>query len=102
MPFDATPCAGLSLEDDLEKGIWLQFQECAGIPADMAPDTALRDLKLLTEEGQMTQPGAWLLARDIRNFHHQAHVSCALFRGTGKMTVINGVMVRTFTATSIR
>ena len=90
MPFDAAPCAGLSLEDDLEKGIWLQFQECTGIPADMAPDAALRDLKLLTEDGQMTQAGAWLLARDIWDVHRHAHVSCTLFQGTGETMVING------------
>ena len=38
----------------------------------------------------MTQAGAWLLARDIRDFHHHAHVSCTLFQGTGKTAVING------------
>ena len=54
IPFDAAPCAGFSLEDDLEEGIWIQFKERAGIPADMAPRTALRDLKLLMEDGQMT------------------------------------------------
>lgn len=99
IPFDAVPCTGFSLEDDLEEGIWLRFKECAGIPADMAPHTALRDLKLLTEDGWMTQAGAWLLARDIRDFHRHAHVSCTLFQGMGKTTVL---AARTFTATSIR
>ena len=30
-----------------------------------------------------------MLARDIRDFHHHAHVSCTLFQGTGKTTVIS-------------
>ena len=55
----------------------------------MEPQTALRNLKLLTEEGEMTQAGAWLLARDIRDFHHRAHVTCVLFRDTEKVTIID-------------
>ena len=89
LPLDEAPCAKFSLEDDLEESIWLRFKERAGIPADMEPRTALRNLKLLTEDGQMTQAGTWLLARDIRDFHRRAHVTCVLFRGTGKVTIID-------------
>ena len=49
--FDVAPCDGFSLADDLEEGIWLRFKERAGIPVDMELRTALRSLKLLTEDG---------------------------------------------------
>ena len=88
-PFDAAPCAEFSLAGDLGEGIWLRFKERAGIPADMEPRTALRNLKLLTEDGQMTQAAAWLLARDIRDFHRRAHVTCVLFQGTGKTEILD-------------
>ena len=89
IPLDEAPCPGFSLSDDLDEEIWHRFKERAGIPVDMEPEAALRNLKLLTEEGQMTQAGAWLLARDIRDFHRRAHVTCALFRGTEKITIID-------------
>lgn len=86
---DEAPCLRFSLANDLDEAIWLRFKERAGMPADVKPQTALRDLKLLTEEGQMTQAGAWLLARDIWDFHRCAHVACVLFMGTRKMTIID-------------
>ena len=89
IPLDEAPCPGFSLADDLDEEIWCRFKERAGVPADMEPQMALRNLKLLTEEGQMTQAGAWLLARDIRDFHRRAHVTCALFQGTEKITIID-------------
>ena len=89
IPFDAAPCAGFSLADDWGEGIGLRLKERAGIPADMELRAARRNLKLLIEDGQMTQAEAWLLACDIRDFHRHAHVSCTLFQGTGKTTVIS-------------
>lgn len=88
IPLDEAPCPAFSLSDDLDEEIWLRFKERTGVPADMEPQTALHNLKLLTKEGQVTQAGAWLLARDIRDFHRRAHVTCTLFRGTGKITII--------------
>lgn len=88
-PLDAAPCDRFSLADDLDEEIWRRFRERAGVPADMEPRTALRNLNLLTADGQMTQAGAWLLARDIRDVHRRAHVTGALFRGTGKITIID-------------
>ena len=89
IPLDEAPCPGFSLSDDLDEEIWRRFKQRAGVPADMEPRTALRNLNLLTEEGKMTQAGAWLLARDIRDFHSRAHATCALFRGTEKITIID-------------
>ena len=86
---DEEPCSGFSLPDDLDEEIWLRFKKHAGVPAEMEPQTALRDLKLLTEEGRMTQAGAWLLARDIRDVHRRAHVTCALFQGTEKINIMD-------------
>ena len=87
--FDETACDKFSLERDLDEGNWSLFQRRAKIPADMEPETALRNLHLVGEEGRMTHAGAWLLARDIRKFNISADVACALFMGTDKVRILD-------------
>ena len=80
--FDETACDSFSFMYDLDEENWSLFQRRAKIPEDMDPETALRNLRLMGEDGRMTHAGAWLLARDIREFNISAEVTCALFRGT--------------------
>ena len=87
--FDRTPCAGFSLENDLDAETWAQFSDRAKIPAAMDRIVALRNLGLLDREDRMTHAGAWLLAHDIRRFTTTAHVSCALFMGTEKVRILD-------------
>ena len=87
--FDETACDKFSLERDLGEENWSLFQRRAKIPADMEPETALRNLHLVGEDGRMTHAGAWLLARDIRKFNISADVACALFMGTDKVRILD-------------
>lgn len=80
--FDKEPCEAFSMEAHLKAGVWEPFIGRAKIPEAMHPILALRNLGLVDNEDRMTYAGAWLLARDIRQFTESAHVSCALFRGT--------------------
>ena len=87
--FDETACDRFSSEKDLDEETWSLFQRRAKIPEDMDPETALRNLHLMGEDGRMTHAGAWLLARDIRKFNISADVACALFMGTDKVRILD-------------
>ena len=87
--FDKTPCAGFSVEKDLDAETWAQFSDSAKVPDAMDRIVALRNLGLLDGEDRMTHAGAWLLAHDIRRFTTSAHVSCALFIGTEKVRILD-------------
>ena len=54
----------------------------------MESETALWNLHLLSEDGGMTRPGAWLLADDMRKFRISGDVSCALFMGTTRFAFL--------------
>ncbi len=87
--FDETLCEKFSIADDLDDENWKLFRQRARIPEGMEPETALRNLHLLTENGRMTRAGAWLLAKDIRKFRISGDVSCALFMGTNKVRILD-------------
>ena len=57
--FDETACDKFLFERDLDEENWLLFQGRAKIPAEMEPETALRNLHLVGEDGRMTYAGAW-------------------------------------------
>ncbi|MCP4667636.1 MAG: hypothetical protein GY849_14875 [Deltaproteobacteria bacterium] len=86
--FDETPCPGYDLNKDLAPRIWDRFVSRAGIPANMDTKTALRNLHL-TKEGRMTHAGAWLLCDDITRYTLRAGVTCALFRGTTNVHILD-------------
>ena len=79
--FDKEPCEAFSMKTHLEADLWERFIGRARIPEAMQTILALRNLGLVDNEDRMTYAGAWLLARDIRQFTEGAYVSCALFRG---------------------
>ena len=87
--FDETRCERFSMENDLDEENWKLFRGRARIPGRMEPETALRNLHLLKEDGGMTRAGAWLLAKDIRKFRISGDVSCALFMGTDKVRILD-------------
>ena len=87
--FDGKPCAGYSIEKDLDDEIWTRFAGRAKVPEAMEPVVALRNLGLLDSEDRMTFAGAWLTARDVRRFTVSAHVSCALFLGVEKVRILD-------------
>lgn len=87
--FDETPCNKFSLKTDLDDEVWALFRRRAKIPAGMEPETTLRNLHLLRQDGVMTHAGAWLLARDIQKFNISADVACALFMGTNKVRILD-------------
>ncbi|MDE0257894.1 MAG: putative DNA binding domain-containing protein [Gammaproteobacteria bacterium] len=80
--FDKEPCEAFSMEAHLKADVWERFIGRVKIPEAMHAMLALRNLGLVDNEDRMTYAGAWLLARDIRQFTESAQVSCALFRGT--------------------
>jgi ATP-dependent DNA helicase RecG len=43
----------------------------------------------LTKYGKMTHVGAWLLCDDITRYTLQAHVTCAMFRGTTRTYILD-------------
>lgn len=80
--FDKEPCEAFSMEAHLKADVWERFIARAKIPEAMHTILALRNVGLVDNEDRMTYAGAWLLARDIRQFTESAQVSCALFQGT--------------------
>ncbi len=87
--FDETRCEKFSFENDLDGESWGLFRQRARIPENMGPETALRNLHLLTENGYVTRAATWLLAKDIRRFRISGDVSCALFMGTEKVRILD-------------
>ncbi len=87
--FDEDICRKFSLDTDLDEKNWDLFRTRANIPAEMAPETALRNLNLINEDSQVTNAGAWLLAKDIRKCNISADISCGLFMGTDKVQILD-------------
>jgi ATP-dependent DNA helicase RecG len=86
--FDETPCTGYDLRKDLTAKIWKRFAARAGIPAKLDMKTALRNLHLV-KDSKMTHAGAWLLCNDITRYTLRAGVTCALFRGTTNVHILD-------------
>ncbi|MEA1869038.1 MAG: ATP-binding protein [Euryarchaeota archaeon] len=86
--FDETPCTDYNLERDLTPEIWSRFVKHARLPEGLEPRPALDNLHL-TKDGRMTHTGAWLLCDDITRYTLQAHVTCAMFRGTTKTYILD-------------
>jgi len=88
--FDAMACRDFSLERDLDDESWARFHRNAKLPRDVGDRVAtLENLKLITEAGQMTNAGAWLLARRIGRFNIGATITCAKFFGTEKDEILD-------------
>lgn len=86
--FDETPCTNYDLERDLTPEIWGRFVQHSRLPDGLEPRPALDNLHL-TKDGKMTHAGAWLLCDDITGYTLQAHVTCAIFRGTNKTYILD-------------
>ncbi len=86
--FDETPCQSYDLKRDLSPEIWARFVSRAGIPANMDMKIALRNLHLVKDD-RMTHAGAWLLCNDITRYTLRAGVTCALFRGTTNVHILD-------------
>ena len=86
--FDETPCTNYDMERDLTPEIWSRFIQHAHLPEGLEPSPALDNLHL-TKDGKMTHAGAWLLSDDITRYTLQAHVTCAMFRGTTKTYILD-------------
>ena len=86
--FDETPCTDYDLERDLTPEIWSRFVQNARLPEGLEVHPALDNLHLM-KNGQMTHAGAWLLCDDITRYTLQAHVTCAMFRGTTKTYILD-------------
>ncbi len=86
--FDETPCPDYDLTTDLTPEIWGRFAERAKLPASVEMQTALRNLHLV-KDGKMTHAGAWLLCDDVTRFTLRAGVTCALFRGTTNVHILD-------------
>ncbi|MBC2697315.1 MAG: hypothetical protein HF976_04780 [ANME-2 cluster archaeon] len=86
--FDETPCTNYDLERDLTPEIWSRFVQHSRLPDGLKWRPALDNLHL-TKDGKMTHAGAWLLCDDITRYTLQAHVTCAMFRGTTKTYIFD-------------
>jgi len=86
--FDETPCTNYDLERDLTPEVWSRFVKHARLPEGLNPRPVLDNLHL-TKDGKMTHAGAWLLCDDITYYTLQAHVTCAMFRGTTKTYILD-------------
>jgi ATP-dependent DNA helicase RecG len=86
--FDETPCTNYDLKRDLSPQIWNRFIQHARLPEGVDPSSTLDNLHL-TKDGKMTHAGAWLLCNDITGYTLQAHVTCAIFRGTTKTYILD-------------
>lgn len=86
--FDETPCTSYDIERDLSPEIWSRFIQNARLPEGLEPSLALDNLHL-TKNGKMTHAGAWLLCDDITRYTVQAHLICAVFRGTTRTFILD-------------
>ncbi|MBA3027649.1 MAG: hypothetical protein FP816_02390 [Desulfobacteraceae bacterium] len=86
--FDETTCTAYDLGKDLTPTIWKRFVKRANIPDKMDMVTALKNLHL-AKDGNMTLAGAWLLCDDITRYTLRAGVTCALFRGTTNVHILD-------------
>ena len=86
--FDETPCPDYDLTTNLTPEIWRRFAARAKLPSSVEMQTALRNLHLV-KDGKMTHAGAWLLCDDVTRFTLRAGVTCALFRGTTNVHILD-------------
>ncbi len=86
--FDETPCTAFDLEKYLTDECWQRFARRARLPSSHEPLATLQNQHLV-KDGQMTHAGAWLLADDITRYTLRAGVTCALFRGTTNVHIID-------------
>ncbi len=87
--FDRALCPNYDIDRDIDDERWREFSDRARIPRSMDRTVALRNLGLVDAEYRMRHAGAWLLARDIRTVTISAHVSCAMFLGTTKVSILD-------------
>jgi len=86
LPFDASICERATLDDiDPAKIRWFTGKAIAvrnwRIPADAAAETVLQKLHLL-HDGQITNAGVLLFARDPQDFMLTSEVKCMHYHGT--------------------
>jgi len=86
--FDETPCADYDLAVDLTPEVWGRFATRAKLPSTVDMRSALHNLHLV-KDGKMTHAGAWLLCDDVTRFTLRAGVTCALFRGTTNVHILD-------------
>ncbi len=86
--FDETVCPEYELGKDLTPAIWSRFATLANIPTNMEREPALRNLHLV-KDGRMTHAGAWLMCDDITRYTLRAGVTCAFFRGTTNVHILD-------------
>ncbi|MBP2132158.1 ATP-dependent DNA helicase RecG [Methanomicrobium sp. W14] len=86
--FDETACDRFDLKRDLNAEIWERFSRRARLPKGVDMLSTLQNLHLV-RDGRMTHAGAWLLTNDITAISISATVTCALFRGTDKVQILD-------------
>jgi len=86
--FDETPCDRFDINSDLNRAVWNRFVRRAKLPEGMDMYSTLQNLHLI-RNNRMTHAGAWLLAEDITSINISATVTCALFRGSDKVHILD-------------
>jgi len=86
--FDAAINRSFRIETDMSSERYRAFAQIAGIPADMEPADALRNIGLLSSEG-MTNAGVLALGCPASRYLVSATVTCALFQGTTKTKILD-------------
>ncbi len=86
--YDQTPCNEYDFDNDLTPEMWNSFAQTARIPPGMNIKTALSNLHLIKNK-KMTNAGAWLLCHDITRYNLRAGVTCAMFRGTNNVHILD-------------
>ena len=86
--YDQALCNEYNFKNDLTPEIWKNFAVNAHIPLEINIKSALSNLHLIKNK-KMTNAGAWLLCHDITRYNLRAGVTCALFRGTNNVHILD-------------
>lgn len=85
---DETLCSSFDLSVELTPARWAEFAVRVGIDPELDTITVLENLHLV-KNAELTYAGAWLLADDITRFTLQAGVTCAVFKGSTKIHILD-------------
>lgn len=99
--FDEAPCAGFTMDKDLDLDWFTEFRMEAGISRTIGPSQIIQNLRLLLPDGSMKNGGALFFGEQPERFIETAAIRCIAFEGTTKTSIIDdklygGALIRQY------
>jgi ATP-dependent DNA helicase RecG len=87
--FDAVPCPGFDVDEELDKKNFSQFRSESSISGNVSDRQILSNLQAFDRSGAIKNGGVLFFAREPEVFFPQAIIRCVRFKGTTKVHIID-------------